>query len=158
MGRRSAPLLVAVLLIAGGVLLLRLTRTTASVHDAGRHAGVRCSQVDRAYRDHQSGTWLTLSAQVTRLLPDEQSTLVHQRFIVACPSGQTVLIVNDVSIGQRVPVHLGDEVIVRGEYVWNRLGGLLHFTHHSLNGGQGGWIYFRSRLYSVGTAPVDQPV
>jgi len=150
MNRRIVPLGIAVLMILGGVLVVRLTRSGAGTEDAGRYGGVGCSEAGRAYLQRQSGLWLTVSSQVMRTLPDEIGTLKHQRFIVRCSSGQTLLIVNDLSIGTRAPVHVGDRVLIRGQYVWNRQGGLLHFTHHSDSGGAGGWIVLRGRVYSLG--------
>jgi hypothetical protein len=67
---------------------------------------------------------------------------VHQRFIIRLAgSTQTVLVDNNVTIGQRAPVVQGSDVSVHGEYVWNDQGGLIHFTHHdpSLTH-EGGWI------------------
>jgi Protein of unknown function (DUF3465) len=92
--------------------------------------------------------WITVAAPVVRLLPDEYGRLQHQRFIIRCQSGQTVLIVNDVTLGQRVPVQRGAFVVVRGRYVWNSQGGLIHFTHHDSGPGTGGWILLDRRIYA----------
>jgi len=54
---------------------------------------------------------------------------------------QTVLIDNNVDIGRRAAVAVGDAVTVHGEYVWNEQGGLIHFTHHDpAHTHEGGWI------------------
>ena len=151
MTRSYAPLGVALLLVTVGVVLLRLNHQSTSVEQVGRAGAARCSQVATAFRQHSDSIWLTMAGKVRRILPDEYGQFQHQRFIVSCASGQTVLIVNDVSVGQRVPVQSGDTVAVRGQYVWNAEGGLIHFTHHSGGGGQGGWILFRNRLYSLGS-------
>jgi Protein of unknown function (DUF3465) len=142
---------VLALLVVGSLLFLREQSRGGSIsaNDAERSAGAVCSQVSIPFRQRESGVWLSISGKVTRTLSDEYGQLQHQRFIISCTSGRTVLIVNDVSIGQRVPVQIGDSVIVRGQYVWNRQGGLLHFTHHAQGGGQGGWIEFHHRLYSL---------
>lgn len=128
--------------------------------DAGGHAQVdqrqilsqvrqaTCERVDGLYAAHGQAPWTVLRGRVIRLLPDAQGRYQHQRFIVLCPSGHTVLIVNDVSIGQRASVTVGDQVAVRGEYVWNAQGGLLHFTHHDDLGGPGGWIAVGNHVYS----------
>jgi hypothetical protein len=108
---------------------------------------VGCSDAAGAYGHRRSHVWLTISAPVSRLLPDADGRLRHQRFIVRCPSGLHVLIVNDVSIGERAPVRLGESVAAHGEYVWNDLGGLVHFTHHSQGGSQNGWILAAGRVY-----------
>ena len=136
------------------VILLRLheqSRLSASEREAQT---AECSQVLSAFRAHRSGIWLGMSGRVARLLADSDGTRVHQRFIVGCAQGQTVLIVNDVSIGQRAPVHPGDTVAVRGQYVWNTHGGLIHFTHQANGGAESGWILLNGRLYSLGAAPL----
>jgi hypothetical protein len=78
------------------------------------------------------------------LLPDSYGRFQHQRFILRCPFGQTVLIENDVSVGQRVPVYPGATVAVHGEFVWNSQGGLIHDTH---GGSEQGWILFQGKVY-----------
>ncbi|MBV9279457.1 MAG: DUF3465 domain-containing protein, partial [Chloroflexi bacterium] len=37
--------------------------------------------------------------------------------------------------------------VVRGQYVWNAQGGLIHFTHHG-TGSESGWILVRGKLYA----------
>lgn len=131
--------------VVAGVMALRLSQHGITVGQARREAAMGCRDVAADFSAHRSNLWVTASALVSRLLPDEYGTYQHQRFIVRCPSGQTVEIVNDVSVGQRVPVRVADAVVVHGIYIWNDLGGLIHYTHH--DGGQGGWILLGSRLY-----------
>lgn len=113
----------------------------ASTHISG------CSQVAADFKQHRSGIWAGFSGRVTRLLADAHGRYTHQRFITACASGQTIEVVNDISIGTRVPVVVGGQVTVRGQYIWNDLGGLVHFTHHDPEGGPGGWIRYGGRTY-----------
>ncbi|MGI8827836.1 MAG: DUF3465 domain-containing protein [Chloroflexota bacterium] len=150
--RRARILLYATfcgILFLGLVLVARREgHTTIGVKDAQRAGQVGCAQVTAADLHRTSSHWVTLRAIVYGLLADSQGRYEHQRFLLRCPSGLTVLVVNDVSIGQRVPVRLGDVVTVRGIYVWNGLGGLVHFTHHSLGAPQGGWILDHSHVYA----------
>jgi hypothetical protein len=99
--------------------------------------------VARAFAEHRSQLQVTAEGRVVQLLTDDPGPSgTHQRFIVRLTSStQTLLIENNVSIGRRVPVDLGDAVIVHGEYVWNAQGGLVHFTHHDpARTHDGGWI------------------
>jgi hypothetical protein len=85
---------------------------------------------------HRSNGEVTAEGTVVRLLPDQSGPGGrHERFIVDL-AGQhlTVEIEHNVSIGSRVPVEIGDQVVVHGEYVWNAQGGLIHFTHHDPQG------------------------
>ena len=146
---RSTFLTGAVLIaaVAGSLVWLRaLNNSTPSAASIPKHAG--CGPAARAFADHQSDLWLTVSAPVSRTLSDSIGRFEHQRFILRCASGQTLLVENDVSVGQRAPVQAGDQVTVHGQYIWNSLGGLIHYTHHG-SGAQSGWIALRGKVYAV---------
>ena len=99
--------------------------------------------VERAYAEKRSTIQVTAQGAVTRVLEDDSGPSgVHQRFIIRLAgSTQTVLVENNVTIGQRAPVFQGNEVLIHGEYVWNDQGGLIHFTHHDpAHSHEGGWI------------------
>jgi Protein of unknown function (DUF3465) len=113
-------------------------------------ATVDNAAVERDYAEKRSTVEVTAEGVVTRVLPDDTGPSgAHQRFIIRLAgSPQTVLIDNNVTIGQRVPVSLGDDVIVHGEYVWNEQGGLIHFTHHDpAPAHEGGWIELKGVRY-----------
>jgi hypothetical protein len=138
----------AAIVLVGSIVLLRLQQgagPSGSEQRAAQRAG--CGQTERLFRTHHSNVWVTASAMVSRLLADQQGRYRHQRFIVSCSGGQTILIVNDTSIGERVPERVGDTVALRGQYVWSGQGGLIHFTHHDPQGSEGGWILDRGHVY-----------
>ena len=106
--------------------------------------------VERDYAEKRSTVEVTAEGMVTRVLADESGPSgLHQRFIVRLVgSTQTVLVENNVTIGQRAPVLVGDDVMVHGEYVWNDQGGLIHFTHHDpAPAHEGGWIELKGVRY-----------
>ena len=106
--------------------------------------------VERDYAEQRSTVEVTADGAVTRVLADDSGPSgTHQRFIIRLAgSAQTVLIENNVTIGERAPVVPGDNVIVHGEYVWNDQGGLIHFTHHDpAPAHEGGWIELRGVRY-----------
>ena len=99
--------------------------------------------VERAYAEKRSTVEVTAQGVVTSVLTDDSGPSgMHQRFIIRLAgSTQTVLVDNNITIGQRAPVIRGTEVLVHGEYVWNDQGGLIHFTHHDpAHTHEGGWI------------------
>lgn len=99
--------------------------------------------VERDYAEKRSTVEVTAQGVVTRVLADDSGPSgVHQRFIIRLAgSTQTVLVDNNLTIGQRAPVLQGTDVLVHGEYVWNDQGGLIHFTHHDpAHTHEGGWI------------------
>ena len=69
--------------------------------------------------------------------------------VVKLSSGElTVEVEHNISIAPRVPVALGDHVVVHGEYVWNAQGGLIHFTHHDPKGThEAGYIQDNGKTY-----------
>ncbi|GAC1328213.1 MAG: hypothetical protein NVS2B16_00330 [Chloroflexota bacterium] len=148
MSRKFALAVTAIAI--GCVFLLIAVRHHASVslEEAEREATVACAQAATAWTRHESRTWITVTARVVRLLPETYGRYEHQRFVVHCTSGRSILVTNDVSIGTRAPIAAGATVTVHGEYIWNRQGGLVHFTHHSDSGGPGGWILYRHKLYA----------
>jgi hypothetical protein len=102
------------------------------------------------FAGHRSNVEVTADGQVTRLLTDEPGPDgTHQRFIVELGGlTQTVLVDNNVDIGRRAVLAVGDAVTVHGEYVWNAQGGLIHFTHHDpAHTHEGGWIEVKGVRY-----------
>lgn len=99
--------------------------------------------IARDFAERRSNVEVTADATVTRVLADQSGPSgVHQRFIVRLRGlVQTVEIDNNTSIGRRVPIATGDDVLIHGEYVWNEQGGLIHFTHHDpRHTHEGGWV------------------
>lgn len=93
------------------------------------------------FRQHQSHVWVEVSGRVARLLPDDNQGARHQRFVVRTESGVTLLVAHNIDLAQRAPVRVGDTVTLRGEYIWNRQGGILHWTHRDPKQRHpGGWI------------------
>ncbi|HYK98442.1 MAG TPA: DUF3465 domain-containing protein [Candidatus Acidoferrales bacterium] len=106
--------------------------------------------VERDFAQRNSIVEVTAEGAVTSILSDESGPSgTHQRFIIRLTgAAQTVLVDNNITIGQRVPVANGDDVIVHGEYVWNEQGGLIHFTQHDpAPAHEGGWIELRGTRY-----------
>ena len=73
-----------------------------------------------------------ISAQgiVSQILNDDNVGRRHQRFIIRIAHHKTVMVINNIDIFPRLePLEIGDTVEVCGEYVWNRHGGIIHWTH-----------------------------
>ena len=79
---------------------------------------------------------------------DDDDAERHQRFIIDIGDRQTLLVAHNLELAARVPVGLGERVVVRGLYEWNDLGGLVHWTHEDPLGiDEGGWIRYRRKTY-----------
>ena len=86
---------------------------------------------------------------MAKLLPDDVQGSRHQRFLLRVDGGPTILVAHNVDLAERVtPLHAGDVVRFRGEYVWNAKGGILHWTHADPEGRrEGGWIESGGRRF-----------
>ena len=72
---------------------------------------------------------------VTAILNDDTVGRKHQRFVLELAHHKTLLILNNIDIFPRLnPLEIGDRVEFYGEYIWNRHGGILHWTHHDPKG------------------------
>jgi hypothetical protein len=106
--------------------------------------------VQGAFERRAENVELTATGVVDRVLSDQDGPSgPHERFIVRLPDvGMTLLVEHNLSIAPRVPVVVGEPVVVHGEYVWNAQGGLVHFTHHDPDRShEGGYIVYGGRRY-----------
>ena len=101
-----------------------------------------------AYLNKKSGMMAEVQGQVTRLIMDEEESARVQKFVICAISGQSRLVTHDLSRSDRVPVAIGDKVMVRGEYVWSEPGGtLICPTRDNGSGGRNGWIEHKGERY-----------
>ncbi len=88
------------------------------------------------------------SARVRKMLPDDTVGLPHELFLLDLNNGTTVKVAHDTKYAPRVPIQNGDTVTIKGEYIWNRKGGVVHWTHHSdTPRHEGGYIDFAGNRY-----------
>jgi len=100
------------------------------------------------YTKSDDGSWIEVTGFVKRLLSDDNDGSRHQRFIIDIGNHQTLLIAHNIDLARRVPLGIGDRVLVRGMYERNELGGLVHWTHHDPHGVEpGGCIRYRRSVY-----------
>ncbi|MFT4604557.1 MAG: hypothetical protein ACI9W4_001290 [Rhodothermales bacterium] len=139
MSRRTLLTLAALVLLA---ILQVWSRDKVSPDTAGSH-------IESAFQARASNVWVTGEGVVARTLPDDNEGSRHQRFIVALPSGQTVLVSHNIDLAPRVDaLQQGDAVSFHGEYEYNEQGGVVHWTHHDPQGRRaGGWIEHNGERY-----------
>ncbi len=87
--------------------------------------------IERAIAAKAEEVWVRVEAVVHKELPDDTEGDEHQRFLITLDSGVTVLVAHNTDVAPRVPVKVGTRVKIRGKYVWNDKGGLIHWTHHN---------------------------
>lgn len=102
-----------------------------------------------AYQNRQSDVQVEGDGRVIRLLADDNKGSRHQRFLLALPSGQTLLIAHNIDLAPRInDLQVGDRVAFYGEYEWNKKGGVVHWTHHDPKGYHpGGWLKHNGKRY-----------
>ena len=105
-------------------------------------------EIEAAYSTRRSGFMTETDGTVAKILPDDREGSRHQRFVVRLASGHSVLIAHNVDLAERVPLRRGERVRFRGQYEWNDLGGVVHWTHHDPEGRHdAGWIEYRDERY-----------
>lgn len=106
-------------------------------------------QIVAAYAARQSDLWVEASAQIERVLSDDQQGSRHQRLIVRLANGHSLLIAHNIDLAPRIPrPETGQWVTFRGEYEWNDQGGVVHWTHHDPAGRlSGGWLEYAGQRY-----------
>ncbi len=91
---------------------------------------------------------VTCVGRVARLLADDNEGSRHQRFLVDLPGDVTVLVAHNIDLADRVPLRVGDTVIIKGEYEYTLKGGTLHWTHHDPKGWhEDGYVEHRGKRY-----------
>ncbi len=133
------------------VLVLAAVAAWQARRDEGPHAPPTDGSdgaVEAAWRDHRSGIMLQAAGRVQRVLADDREGSRHQRFLLELASGHTVLVAHNIDLAPRVPLAVGDEVTLSGQFEWNEQGGVMHWTHHDPGGRRdGGWIEHAGRRY-----------
>lgn len=85
---------------------------------------------------------------VIKTLPDDNKGSRHQRFILSTGSS-TVLVVHNIDIAPRLEnLQRGDQVALTGEYISNKKGGMIHWTHHDpRHHHPDGWLMYKKKRY-----------
>ncbi len=136
--RHLKPVQAGVLVVAVAIALTVLR--TCETKTPGSLADARARQL--------SNVWIETEGTVKRLLPDDREGDRHQRLLLDVGGGDTLLVVHNIDVAERVPAREGDEIQVKGEYVWNEKGGLIHWTHRDSDNRQaGGWVRHAGRTY-----------
>lgn len=92
--------------------------------------------------------WVEGASIVVKVLPDDLQGSRHQRFLIRISKDVRVKVAHNIDLAPRLPVREGDLVVYRGKYVWNDLGGALHWTHHDpRNRRKGGWLRHEGKVY-----------
>ncbi len=139
---KRLKLLLLLLILAGGAF------GTASALQAG------CGQESttspsfwEAHKNHASKAEVTVVGTVKKILPEDHKGTAHQRFILKVEN-LSILVAHNIDLAPRVPLKVGDEVILHGEYIYKEKGGVLHWTHRDpRHKHPDGWICYQGKIY-----------
>ncbi|MCO4798582.1 MAG: DUF3465 domain-containing protein [Colwelliaceae bacterium] len=90
------------------------------------------------------------SGVVIKIYTDDLKGSKHQRFTLRLKNKKTVLVIHNIDIAPKIyGLNIGDTVEFMGQYQWNKLGGMIHWTHHDPNAKHPlGWLKHNGKLYS----------
>lgn len=120
--------------------------TKPPTNDVSRQQNI--VSIEQAQRENLAKTQVIGEGKVIKILPDDNQGSRHQRFILQVPSG-TILIVHNLELSSRLPdLQNGDTVSFAGEYIKNKHGGFVHWTHHDPSSHhEAGWLIYRGQKY-----------
>lgn len=85
--------------------------------------------------NHTSNQMIYQQGVVWKILQDDNEGSRHQKFIVKLSNEQTLLISHNIDLAKRIPdLQNNDSITFKGEYEWNRKGGVVHWTHKDPKG------------------------
>jgi hypothetical protein len=105
----------------------------------------------QAFNAQQSRVEVVADGTVTRdlgLRAGRSGT--HEGYLLRLNGGCNVIlkVETNVDLTGPVPIRQGEHAIVKGEYEWTRLGGVLHWTHHDPRGRhEGGFVEVDGHTY-----------
>ena len=97
----------------------------------------------------RSGSQVSGSGTVGRVLSDDNDGSRHQRFILRLSSGRSVLVAHNIDLAPRIhSIAEGDTVSFYGQFETNDRGGVIHWTHKDPQGRHAhGWLEHNGRRY-----------
>lgn len=133
--------------LLGAVLALAACTPQQSTSDAAADNTAVC----QAFSAQQSRVEVVADGTITRDLGLRNGRSgTHEGYLLRLNSGCDVVVKVETNVTLTGPVQLraGDRAIVKGEYEWSRLGGVLHWTHHDPRGRhEGGYVRVEGRSY-----------
>jgi len=112
-------------------------------------ADTSCAAAIQSAADHRrSLDRAECSGRIIKLLDDDNDGARHQRLLVRLDTGLVVKVSHNIDLAPRVPEREGDPLEFRGEYEWNDLGGVIHWTHHDpAHRHPDGWLRHNGKAY-----------
>jgi hypothetical protein len=131
-------------LLTLGAIALSLSACGTSPTSSALAVRARAATVVAAKGVPPSSAFVTVTAKVTSIEPDDTSGLPHQKFVVTEISpnaGKVLEVANDTQFGQKVQgLVVGETLVIKG-VTWNDPSSSgIHWTHHANKPGDAGFI------------------
>lgn len=95
---------------------------------------------------------VTVTGTVQQVLPDSHGPKgPHERFVLLA-DGVKGEIDHNLTLADRAPVQVGDNVTVHGQFEPDAGHPVIHYTHHATGHHEGGYITLRKHSYAIGGA------
>lgn len=142
---KYTKLLLLLLILAAGAFSLASPLQAGS--GCGGHEATTSPSFWEAHKSHAAKAEVTVVGTVKKILAEDHKGTAHQRFILKVEN-LSILVAHNIDLAPRVPVKVGDEVILHGEYIYKDKGGVLHWTHRDpRHKHPDGWICFQGKIY-----------
>jgi len=122
-------------------LTLTLSIAKAAVNDD--------SQIVQAYEAKRRVNFVEgAKMEVVKLLPDDNSGLKHQKWVVRLSNGKLMQAVYNTDMCPYVPLQVGDVVAMGGMFLWTGNSGMIHWLHHDPRGNRpDGYVMVNGKYY-----------
>ena len=133
------------------VALLALVSGCSASSDAPSEAGN--AAVYDAWRNGRTRFEVTARGSVARILGERTGPSgPHLGFLLhltgSAGRGLTVRVEDNLDLTGPIVLHEGDDATIRGEYIYDARGGLIHYTHRDRRGKHAaGYVQVEGRLY-----------
>ena len=86
-----------------------------------------------------------------RFFRGRRTHAMHETFSIITEHGLRLDVIDNVDLAPRVAVQPGDVIVVAGQFIPKKRGGIIHDTHHSPGPGwhRGGWIEWHGQRFEV---------
>lgn len=109
------------------------------------------SQIINAVRNRRNAFFVEgAHLKVFQILPEDHNGLPHQKWMATLSNGSRVMIVYNLDMGEAVPLKVGDEFSVGGQFIWTKKGALVHWTHEDPRKNRpDGYVIYNGRNYGI---------
>ncbi len=121
---------------------------------AGGSATASNAEIYAAFAQHRSPVEVTAQGTVVKVLGIRGGRVGrHEGFLVHLSGNEghdlTLRIEDNIELTGSIPLRAGDAVEIRGEYIYDPRGGLIHYTHRDPRGRHpSGYVRVNGRIYS----------